>query len=148
MGLVGARRFGWCCLSGPLRLRVRRLSISLRRSGLEVRVVALGVVTNAPEVSGWSKAGVLSILESETSLEELLVAIDQAERGVFTSSYSLASAFLAGASVPEVDRRRLHRLSARELEVLDLAGGGLTNKQIAVELQLGDCPTVCVTGVA
>jgi two-component system, NarL family, nitrate/nitrite response regulator NarL len=106
------------------------------------RVVALAVVETEADVIPLAEAGVAGYLTVDQSLAELTETIVAVARGETPCSPALAGmllrrvAALAGSGAPE--RAALTR---REEQILALLGRGLSNKEIARDLQIG-LPTV------
>ena len=101
------------------------------------RVVALGVVDANGEVVALAEAGVTGYVGSEEPVEELVSAIASTARGESYCSPRLAVAFIERVAALTAERLSIPptpRLTARELEIIDLIGEGLTNKQIARRL--------------
>jgi two-component system nitrate/nitrite response regulator NarL len=101
------------------------------------RVVAMGIADPHGEVVALAEAGVSGYVGSEEPLEELVSAIASVARGETYCSPRLAVTLLERVVALTAERRSLPatpRLTARELEIVDLIGRGLTNKQIARQL--------------
>jgi two-component system, NarL family, nitrate/nitrite response regulator NarL len=109
------------------------------------RVVALGVQETEAEVLAWAEAGAHSYVSCESSIDELVAAVEAAGRGELLCSAAIAGALLrrvgrlaaaAGGGTSPADR-----LTLREQEIVDLMARGLSNKQIAHSLDIA-LPTV------
>jgi two-component system, NarL family, nitrate/nitrite response regulator NarL len=102
------------------------------------KVLALTVGDDEEQVIAWAEAGVSGYVTRESSLEELVAAIDGAQRGEVICSPRLAATLLrrvrslsAGVPASTGDEPPL---TARELEIVDLLDAGLSNKEIASRL--------------
>lgn len=116
----------------------RPLAIRLILDGTNaVKVVALGVADTNGEVVALVEAGVTGYVGSEEPFDELVSAIESVAGGMTYCSPQLAVVLLARFASLAAERRSIApapRLTARELEILELIGEGLTNKQIARRL--------------
>jgi two-component system nitrate/nitrite response regulator NarL len=116
----------------------RPLAIRLILDGTsDVKVVALGVADAYGEVVALVEAGVSGYVGSEEPFEELVSAIESAAHGTSYCSPRLAVMLLERLAALTAERRStppIPRLTARELEIVELIGEGLTNKQIARRL--------------
>lgn len=109
-----------------------------------LRVVALGVRDREREIIDCAEAGVAGYVTRDDGLGELLASI----RGVVCDEVR-CSARTAAALLRRVTELAAYRrtggpplgLTPRELEVVELMGLGLSNKQIAARLQI-ELPTV------
>lgn len=103
------------------------------------RIVALAVPEAENEVLACAEAGVAGYVTSDASIEDVVAAVESAARGeVLASPRMVATLFeriatLALESSPESIESRL---TARELEILDLIDQGLSNKEIARRLTI------------
>jgi two-component system nitrate/nitrite response regulator NarL len=114
-----------------------RLAISaILEAAPTARVIAFAVPDNEAEVVALAEAGVAGFVSRERPLSELVAAIESARQGEVFCSPSIAAALLhrvaALASVRQAPAAT--RLTARELEIVDLIDAGLTNRQIASRL--------------
>lgn len=104
------------------------------RASPRARFVVLGAVESEAEVVAWAEAGVSGIVERGGSLEELRGVLDTVMRGELRCSPRVAAALLHRVHAVALERSgsdAIGRLTARELEILDLISEGLTNKEIA-----------------
>lgn len=109
------------------------------------RVVALGVQETEAEVLAWAEAGAHGYVSCESSIDELVAAVEAAGRGELLCPTAIAGALLrrvgrlagAGGGGPSP----ADRLTSREQEIVELMARGLSNKQIAHSLDIA-LPTV------
>jgi DNA-binding NarL/FixJ family response regulator len=107
--------------------------------GLEVRVIALGCRENDVEMIACAEAGVSGFLAPDHSVGDLVASIQGAGDGELLCSPKMAGALLrrvtALASGRSVDGPA-SSLTSRELQVVRLIDQGLSNKQIALQLEI------------
>jgi two-component system nitrate/nitrite response regulator NarL len=118
----------------PGALPVTRAIVS---AAPDVRCVVLGIADAPGEVLTFAEAGATAYLPRDGSLRDLVKAVKGAVAGELDVSPRVAAALIA--RVGELASGRPSgsvRLTARELEVLRLIDGGLSNKQIARQLRI------------
>jgi two-component system nitrate/nitrite response regulator NarL len=108
------------------------------------RIVALTVPSREQELLAYVEAGVDGFVTVDASFSELVAAIASAARGEALCSPTVTAALIRRLAA----RARVHAateppvaLTAREREIAELIGGGLSNKQIAHRLCI-ELPTV------
>ena len=104
-----------------------------------LKVVALGVPEDGPEVVACAEAGISAYVAREASLEELGEVLRAALRGEAPCSGKVVAGLLRHIALQARGRRDGHapaQLTPREREVLTLLESGMTNKQIARALDL------------
>jgi DNA-binding NarL/FixJ family response regulator len=105
----------------------------------EVRLVALVTDDTAESVVAWAEAGAAGLVTPDTSLDEFIATVeDVAHGGAHCSPQATAAlmdrlATIADARPPESGDRHL---TERERQIVALIDRGLSNKQIARELQI------------
>jgi two-component system nitrate/nitrite response regulator NarL len=103
------------------------------------RVVALAVPEIEREVLACAEAGVAGYVTRDASIEDVVAAVVSAARGeVLCSPRMVATLFERVATLAlEASPASIEsRLTARELEILDLIDQGLSNKEIARRLTI------------
>jgi DNA-binding NarL/FixJ family response regulator len=105
----------------------------------DVRVVAHGCFDSDIEMLACAEAGVCGFLTREASVDDLVAAIRGANEGELLCSPKMAAALLR--RVTALASGRLHdatdsELTTRELQVARLIDQGLSNKQIALQLEI------------
>lgn len=114
---------------------------TLRKDLPEVKVVILGMVDLTDEIMGCIEAGAAGYVLKEASFDYLVETIRSVHRGEsFVSPQMAASLFsriaeLAGERVLKIPLSAV-KLTARELEIINLIADGLTNKEIARRLSI------------
>jgi two-component system, NarL family, nitrate/nitrite response regulator NarL len=112
-------------------------ALTRKREG--VRIVGVGIAEHEPVVIACAEAGLAGYVPRNGTVDDLLDAIESAARGGFAYSPQVTGALVRriatlAARQPLTDDET--RLTARELEVVDLISDGRTNKEIAAELSI------------
>jgi two-component system nitrate/nitrite response regulator NarL len=108
------------------------------------RVVVLGLPEIEQKVIDCAEEGIAGFVTRDSSLEDVVAAIEAAARDELICSPHLAGTLLRHIAKLAAERRRESldwTLTIRELEVVGLIDRGLSNKQIARELHI-ELPTV------
>lgn len=116
---------------------------SIVASGLaaDVAVVVIGDGLSATATAEALRAGIRAALPADISPDQLIAALEAAATGLVVLHPSHAaeaipagSGSASGAAVEEL----AESLTRREVEVLQMLAGGLSNKEIAVRLNISD----------
>lgn len=105
----------------------------------DVKIVALGVDDDSPEVVTFAEAGICGYVSREGTLADVESALRAAVRGEAACSARVAARLLQHIALQARARGfddRPARLTPREREVLRLVENGMTNKEIARALDL------------
>jgi len=105
----------------------------------QLKVVALGVPEDGPEVVAVAEAGIAGYVSREATIQEVGEALRCALRGEAALSGKVAAGLLRHIARQAQSRRSVEvplQLTPREREVLCLLESGLTNKEIARSLDL------------
>jgi DNA-binding NarL/FixJ family response regulator len=105
----------------------------------QLKVVALGVPEDGPEVVAVAEAGIAGYVSREATIQEVGEALRGALRGEAALSGKVAAGLLRHIARQAQSRRSVEvplQLTPREREVLCLLESGLTNKEIARALDL------------
>jgi two-component system, NarL family, nitrate/nitrite response regulator NarL len=104
------------------------------------RIVALNVSeSDEAAVIAWAEAGVAGLLEPGVDIDEVVKAVETTAQGGTVCSPKLAAVLLAHAGHDH--RPAAGALTTREREIAELIEQGLSNKEIAEQLEIG-LPTV------
>ncbi|HEV7664743.1 MAG TPA: response regulator transcription factor [Chloroflexota bacterium] len=101
----------------------------------DIEVVALTSVLEDGVIVSAIRAGAIGYLLKDTQAEELLRSIKAAAAGQVQLSPKVAVRLLNEMRAPDV---ATEPLSPRESEILRLLAGGLTNKEMARDLDIGE----------
>lgn len=129
-------------LNAPLQTGTEVIA-RIRATRSQVRVVALAIAEEPENVIGWAEAGAAGYIPSTTSLGDLIPLLADIVRGEQRCSGRVAASLLERLStVARAGNRNaaevLHSLpTAREIQVLEMIGDGLSNKEIARRLNIG-----------
>ena len=106
----------------------------LRRDLPDIEIIALTIVLEDTAVFNAMRAGATGYLLKDTEAEELCRAIKAAAAGQVQLSPQAAARLLREVPAPDSPEQ----LTDRETDVLRLVAQGLANKQIALELSIGE----------
>lgn len=104
-----------------------------------LKVVALGVPEDSPQVVACAQAGISGYVSREASLAELGDVLRRTVRGEASVSGKVAAGLLRHIALHARAQKTgdvAHRLTPREREILQLLYSGMTNRQIARALDL------------
>lgn len=107
---------------------------AIRRELPDIEIIALTSVLEDASVVGAIKAGAIGYLLKDTHADELCRAIKAAAAGQVQLSPQAAARLMREVQLPESPET----LTERETEVLRLIGKGLSNKDIARALNIGE----------
>jgi two-component system, NarL family, nitrate/nitrite response regulator NarL len=106
-------------------------------SGAGIAVLALGVPETEHHVLACAKVGAAGYVPREGSLQDLLEGVRQVARGEAHYSPRLVPVLLQRFAARGAPREpAAERLTARELEIVELIDQGLTNQEIAKQLYI------------
>lgn len=118
-----------------------KLTTAITRLAPATKVLALGLTEEKKRVLRYVEAGAAGYVLRDDSLEDLIETVRAAQDGKVFVSPQIAAALMERLSdlaqmFSEVENNvtSTTSLTARELEVLELMGKGLTNQQIAEKL--------------
>lgn len=106
----------------------------LRRDLPDTEIIALTSVLEDASVVGAVQAGAIGYLLKDTEAEQLREAIKAAAAGQVQLAPEAAARLVREVRAPASPET----LTEREVEVLRLIAGGLSNKEIAAELYIGE----------
>jgi len=115
--------------------------ILLRGVCSDVKILMMGVSELECDVLACAEAGVTGCLPKEASLEDLLNHVQAAAAGEALCSPKVAGLLLSRVAESGREKqlrqvRGLPNLTRRELEIIALIEEGLSNKEIAIRLQI------------
>jgi two-component system nitrate/nitrite response regulator NarL len=121
-------------MSGPAGVEAARQLLDVLPA---VCVLAISVPDNEPDVIACAETGLSGFLTIESSIDDLVAALEVAARGDLLCSPAMAAALLRRVSALARSRESSDPASAltlRELEIVRLIDEGQSNKQIAQRL--------------
>jgi two-component system nitrate/nitrite response regulator NarL len=112
----------------------------IRKEFPSVQVIALAVPEVEDLIIGCAEAGIAGYVTRNASLADLRATIESVSRGETLCSPRIAATLLRRLSDLAAQREpiaRAPRLTARELQIVELIDEGLSNKEIALRLCIG-----------
>jgi DNA-binding NarL/FixJ family response regulator len=113
----------------------------LRATMAGLRVVVFAVSESIESVVRWAEAGIAGFIPSHAALADLHALLADIEAGRQPCSALVSAGLLrriaSTAHGPAGQKPSAARLTRRELEIVDLIGTGLSNKEIAKRLNIG-----------
>jgi two-component system, NarL family, nitrate/nitrite response regulator NarL len=102
-------------------------------------VVALALAEREDEVIAWIEAGVSGYIPRSAALDQVVPFLEAVARGEQTCSPRVASSLVRRLAIDSIHKRPAEpiNLTRRELEIIQLIGEDLTNKEIAYRLGIG-----------
>jgi two-component system, NarL family, response regulator LiaR len=137
-------------MAGQLRPDVILMDLSMpRMSGLEaitqiheqipeIHILVLTSFSDDNNLVAAVKAGATGYLLKDSSPADLIAALKHVYEGDFTFSADFTRRLMLELRAPVKKAAPAYHLSERELEVLSLVGGGLSNAEIAARLFIAE----------
>lgn len=105
------------------------------------RIIVMGLLASQEDVADYVRAGASGFIMKDASFEEFFETIRTVDRGVQVLPKALTSSLFSQIlrNAPNKLRRQARdavRITAREREVIDALGQGLSNKEIATSLHI------------
>ena len=118
----------------------------LAAAGADARIIAMGALQGEGDILALAESGVCAFVTQDATLDDLvrtIVAVATGDAGctAHVARVLLGRVATVAAERTEIRRRALPRLTTRELEIVQLIGDGLSNKEIAGRLRIA-IPTV------
>jgi DNA-binding NarL/FixJ family response regulator len=113
--------------------------VAIQAAYPDARVIALNVPDDEAIVIACAEAGISGYVTEDSTLSDLVSAIECASRGELHCSPRVAATLVRRLASVSRGSLRVHvaDLTAREREILELVAEGLSNKQIAARLHIG-----------
>jgi DNA-binding NarL/FixJ family response regulator len=119
------------------QLEIHAMVDALRQSLRQLRIVALGVREVDSEVLACAAAGVDGYVRMDAAVDELLTVVESVMRDELICSPRVAASLYHSVASQGADGSA--PLTDRELQVVELMGRGLSNKEISQNLHIETC---------
>ncbi|MDC7232698.1 MAG: response regulator transcription factor [Spirochaetales bacterium] len=116
----------------------------LYQKGFSGKIIMLTTFDDEEYIAKSLRAGAVGYLMKDIPIDDLVRAVKQAHSGLYQFAPSVMGTLMkqnkeaAGESIPEAAGQLINALSQREKEIFLLLGRGLTNAEIADELNLSE----------
>ncbi len=117
------------------------LTATIHRDVPSARVIVMGLLASQEDVANFVRAGASGFIMKNASFDEFFATIRAVAAGTEVLPEALANSLFTQivANLPAGDPEQLLesvQLTPREVEVVDLLGEGLSNKEIATRLEI------------